>query len=402
MLKTTTLLSLILLLSVAAFTPACASSDGENAPPAKEWDATVFCPRVGAGARATYLAASGGGTYAVLDDGRLAVWGGDVEHLFRDNNTGSNPHEHQCFYPLLVPLVEHAKELILNQNCILKDDSTVSCWDDKSAEYGEWNAQDGHGDFIGWRSNIVSIPGATNIIQLATGDYGSLALQNNGTVLAFRGKYKEPELVNGLASVKAISSGSFGTAMLSDGTVMKWGAGGHTCAVPSASGGYILVLIEAGDPAPIKGLSDVVSTDAECAIHKDGSLSCWDCQSLRLFWSGPDVDESDMVPAKVKGVTDVVGVASMRALNSPSLNVPYALISSGAVMRWGETGSTGNNNDENPPETFATIPDAKQIVAGEHHACVLLNDGSVQCWGGGQIGDGTTEETREKPTVIIW
>ncbi|MFA6447044.1 MAG: hypothetical protein WCW31_02175 [Patescibacteria group bacterium] len=399
MAKMLTWLGLFAFLSVAVFISACSSSDSGNTPPAKEWDSAVFCPRVGINAHTTYLAI---GTYAVLDDGRMVVWGSEAEELFWDQRTASGPHEHQCFYPLLVPLVEHAKSVVpggSNGFCILKDDDTVSCWNNEPVSLIDPQQPE-----KGWESKIQSVAGATGIVQLVgTGSGTFLALRNDGMVLSF-GVNDNPKPVGGLTAVKAISVGGFNTATLSDGTVMKWSGGSYSCVFPSTTSpdGYRKTTLSAsGTPTLFAGLSDVALTDTDCAIHNDGSLSCWDCQSLWLFWSGPDTDYADMVPAKVKGVTDVLDVAMVESQSRVS---QYALTKSGDVMHWGVTQPHDQPNTINPPEVFATIPGAKQIVGGDGYACVLLNDGKVQCWGdnsNGELGNGTTEAA-EKPVAIVW
>src|SRR5262249_46631584 len=46
-----------------------------------------------------------------------------------------------------------------------------------------------------------------------------------------------------------------------------------------------------------------------------------------------------------------------------------------------------------PTRVGASIANAKSVSVGAHHGCVLLADGTAQCWGAndvGQLGDGTT------------
>lgn len=56
------------------------------------------------------------------------------------------------------------------------------------------------------------------------------------------------------------------------------------------------------------------------------------------------------------------------------------------------------------PVTCAAEPCAVQLVAGENHFCVRLNDGTVKCWGdnfSGQIGNGSSERTSGHPPTTV-
>ena len=72
--------------------------------------------------------------------------------------------------------------------------------------------------------------------------------------------------------------------------------------------------------------------------------------------------------------------------------------------RGGDGGGSDGSVTTSPPSTTISLPagrTATQISAGEAHACALLDDGSVVCWGRnveGEIGDGTTTQ-RNSPTA---
>lgn len=54
------------------------------------------------------------------------------------------------------------------------------------------------------------------------------------------------------------------------------------------------------------------------------------------------------------------------------------------------------------PSDEPMIDGATQVAVGVYHACALLNDRSVRCWGGnafGQLGDGTTTD-RDAPVRV--
>lgn len=71
-------------------------------------------------------------------------------------------------------------------------------------------------------------------------------------------------------------------------------------------------------------------------------------------------------------------------------NFTCAVLDGGGVRCWGDatSGVLGQGNaqaigdDETPADApLLDLPVAKQVAAGQEHACALLEDGSVRCWG---------------------
>src|SRR6516164_8625254 len=61
-----------------------------------------------------------------------------------------------------------------------------------------------------------------------------------------------------------------------------------------------------------------------------------------------------------------------------------------------------HEGDSPTQESRALLTGALDISVATHHACALMNDHTVQCWGDnrwGQLGDGTTT-ARLRPTPV--
>ncbi|MFO1373809.1 MAG: Ig-like domain-containing protein [Agitococcus sp.] len=85
----------------------------------------------------------------------------------------------------------------------------------------------------------------------------------------------------------------------------------------------------------------------------------------------------------------------------------------GSIKCWGgnDFGQLGNGTPlvtdgtkafKNTPVTVANVTAAKQVAIGYNHACAILQNGSVSCWGdnnNGQLGDGT-QTTRLQATPV--
>lgn len=73
-----------------------------------------------------------------------------------------------------------------------------------------------------------------------------------------------------------------------------------------------------------------------------------------------------------------------------------ALLTNGTVKCWGGGGKLGNGNESTSttPVLVSNLSNVKQLAAGENHTCAIA-DAGVFCWGGntfGQIGNGSTAQ----------
>ncbi len=71
------------------------------------------------------------------------------------------------------------------------------------------------------------------------------------------------------------------------------------------------------------------------------------------------------------------------------------LLDNGTVKCWGANDfgqlGTGDNSSSNIPRAIPNLVSVRQIAAGEEHSCALLDNGSARCWGAqefGRLGNG--------------
>lgn len=93
--------------------------------------------------------------------------------------------------------------------------------------------------------------------------------------------------------------------------------------------------------------------------------------------------QTSLTASGVSAAAVVVGMSSGWSHNCVLLN-------DGTVKCWGSI----NNSEYYSPVTMFVEPKAIQIASGGAYNCMLLNDGTVKCWGqansSGQLGNGTT------------
>ena len=214
----------------------------------------------------------------------------------------------------------------------------------------------GSPNVIAWDTGFVSGIGQygetnvpldlTNAVAIAAGGYHSLALKNDGTVVAWgRNTEGETNVPAGLSNVVAIAAGYYDSiALKADGTISIWGANNFG---------------QANIPA---GLSNVVaiagSFHGTIVLKADGTALAW----------GDNYYNQTNVPA---GVSNVVAVSAGFYDN-------MALKSDGTVVAWGGGPSVVTNV---PADLTNAIAIKCSMSISVEHSLALRSDGTVTSWG---------------------
>jgi alpha-tubulin suppressor-like RCC1 family protein len=161
------------------------------------------------------------------------------------------------------------------------------------------------------------------------------------------------------------------------------------------------------DGACLSATKIFVKSFNTCALLSDSGLACWGDNSFGQLangsFTGPstceDTSSCATAPVRVAGLTGVTSVAI-------GFKFACAALSDGTVKCWGRGiyGILGSGTSMPPdicysglpcamaPATVAGLSGVTAIAAGDNHACALLGDGDVWCWGAndsGQLGYGS-------------
>src|SRR5262249_25541795 len=122
-----------------------------------------------------------------------------------------------------------------------------------------------------------------------------------------------------------------------------------------------------------------------CAIRSDGTAWCWGSNDFGQLGDNTTTDRTSPVQATAPGMPKLTALAG-------GLEHTCELGAAGTVWCWGhnDKAQLGTGAGETHiPVRIPNLTGATAIVAGDRHACALVN-GSVMCWGDnglGQIGD---------------
>ena len=227
--------------------------------------------------------------------------------------------------------------------------------------------------------------------QLGRGDYAQIGDDETPDAAAFidlGGQAKEIH-----------TNGEQTFALLDDGTVRAWGANsgfelglmhaetiGDDETPANASVGVDLCL---GAPA----VQLAVGADFACARLEGGVVRCWGANDFgQLGYGHTQPIGDDEAPAYAGEVA--LGGAAVSVV--AGAHHACALLEDGAVRCWGlgQSGQLGlgcasNIGDDELPVNVGPVKvggPAVEIVAGGYHTCARLESGDVRCWGEGSQG----------------
>ena len=201
-------------------------------------------------------------------------------------------------------------------------------------------------------------------------------------------------------SALAVSAGYQHTcAILDNGKIKCWGRGDGGQLGNGATGNQNSpVAVTMGDGVTAKKIS--LGDYHTCAIFNDDKVYCWGENDTG--WLGIGTVSDRDTPA----VVDLGADRTATAISTGSGH-SCALLDDSSVKCWGSDayGQRGNRNDESSRLPLS-VPlgsgrSATAIHAKGFHSCAILDDGSVLCWGEniyGKLGDGTTT-SRKTPVA---
>ncbi len=137
-----------------------------------------------------------------------------------------------------------------------------------------------------------------------------------------------------------------------------------------------------------------------CAILTDGGLRCWGYGNYGQLGLGTTDTVGDDEQPSAAPVVPVGGPVSQVAVGERHT---CALLESGGVRCWGQSGDTGAVDTIGDDEPASAAPlvalpagrNVRQLIAGSMFSCALLDDGTVRCWGSGsagRLGNGSTAD----------
>ncbi|MDB6033629.1 MAG: hypothetical protein JWM16_3967, partial [Verrucomicrobiales bacterium] len=255
------------------------------------WDSRYIPPPL-TNATAIFDSVSGSGSFALRDDGTLAVWGASLDGVTNVPAGLSN----------IVEVAAGGSHAVA-----LRENGTLAVW-------GKPNQDPIFGSVYG-QTNIP--PGLSNVVMVACGANHSVALRHNGTVVAWgagmdswnyfeRGQSIVPVDLQGVVAVAA--GGDHSLALKSDGTVVAWGynAYGQTTVPPGLSN---VVRIAAGHRHSL-------------ALRKDGTIVAWGATGTN-FGVHPNYGQS-FIP---EGLSNVIAISGgiFHTLAAALNQIPVAL-----------------------------------------------------------------------------
>lgn len=187
-------------------------------------------------------------------------------------------------------------------------------------------------------------------------------------------------------------------ALLSSGEVWCWGDNSLGQLGRGAGPG---LLPASSSPAPVDlggpALEVLAGLRFSCALRQDGAVICWGAGTFGVLGNGQEAVVgnvgNDETPASV-GPVQLGGRAVQLALG---FDHACAVMEEGSVRCWGYNalgqlgyGHTDHIGDDEAVSEAGTVElpgRALQVSAGNSHSCALLEDGSVHCWGDNSLGE---------------
>jgi alpha-tubulin suppressor-like RCC1 family protein len=328
------------------------------------------------------------------------------------------------------PLTARALTAGSNHTCAILVNNRVKCWGQNNGALGLGDAQDrGDGaNEMGDDLPFVDLGAGRTATAISAGGGYTCALLDNATVKCW-GAAPGNGTPNGLGdnpgemgdsllpialgtnrTATAISAGdTHACALLDNGTVKCWGnnANGRLGLGDTTNRGYSPNQMGDNLPAVALGTNRTATAisaggNHTCALLDDGTVKCWGYAG----WGALGYGNENSLGDQAGEMGDSLGAVNLGGATVTTLTAGYdhtcVILTGGNVRCWGSNyygqlgiGSTASYQTS-PTGTLSLGAGrtAAALSAGES-TCVLLDDGTVRCWGrgaSGQLGQGVIDD----------
>lgn len=404
---------------------------------------------LGTGRTATRVLTTQNNTCAVLDDNSVKCWGAPTSGLLGigpSGRRGDEPGEMGDNLPSFSlgigrSVVSLGSGLGNHFACGVLDNATLKCWGSNS--HGQLgidrssNVGDEPGD-MGTGLKFVSLGAGVVPVSVGNGEHHSCALLSNGTIKCWganlngssgvgdtarhdgRASYMGSNLAavslgTGRAPTALYVGGSHSCAILDDGSVKCWGQNTYGQLGIGDRNDRGDAAGEMGDSLPAVNLGAGRSATSmslghrhSCAVLDNGSIKCWGYNWYGQLGLESNTDRGDQanemgdaLPAINLGTGRTATQVVAGYLNT------CAILDDDSTKCWGDNthGQLGLGDklvrgnkaaqmgDALPAVNLGTGRTAQRVTLGLSHACALLDDATVKCWGyglEGKLGTGST------------
>ena len=311
-----------------------------------------------------------------------------------------------------------------SHTCAIVSDTTLKCWGyNFEGQLGDGSSGTGFNRVspVNVRTSSTDATDLTGVTAIGLGQKHSCAILSGGAMKCWgsnnNGQLGDSTTVQRISPVYVRTSSS-DASNLTGVTTIDLGER-HTCAI--LSGGAMKCWGnndngQLGDgtsgnsrtsPVSVTGLTGATATAVgyfhTCALLSDTTVKCWGYGGGGQLGS---ITAGSTSPVNVRtSSTDASNLTGVTAIAS-GFQHACALLSNGTVKCWGYNGygqlGDGTYNARTSPVLVTGLTGVTAIAASQYHTCALISGGTMKCWGynyKGELGDGSTT-VRTSPVSV--